>query len=122
MSSTKKRILCVEDNAEDCDLLKTYLELEDYEVVFAHTGTEGFRMAKSERFDLHLIDECLPDGLGTDLTREIRVFDSTTPIVFYSASAYESDIQRGLDAGAQIYITKPCDPNHVIEIIKTLVP
>ena len=121
MLSTKKRILCVEDNTEDCELLKIYLELEDFEVVFARTMAEGFSKAKSDRFDLHLIDEHLPDGLGTDLTRQIRVLDSTTPIVFYSARAYESDIQRGLDAGAQAYITKPSDPNQVLEIIKTLI-
>jgi DNA-binding response OmpR family regulator len=121
MSPAKRRILCVEDNAEDCELLKTYLELEDYEVVFAHTMADGFHKAKSERFNLYLIDERLPDGLGSTLTRQIRVFDSKTPLIFYSASAYESDIQRGLDAGAQVYITKPSDPNQVIEVIKTLI-
>jgi DNA-binding response OmpR family regulator len=117
--NTKKRVLCVEDNPDDCDLIKTYLGWEDIEVVFAGTSAEGLLKAKTDRFDLFLIDEALPDGSGVDLTLQIRDFDTTTPILFHSAHCYASSIEKAFQAGAQQYIKKPSVPDDVVRIIKT---
>jgi DNA-binding response OmpR family regulator len=56
-----------------------------------------------------ILDNRLPDGKGTALCRQIRSFDHRTPIIFYSAAAYQSDIDQALAAGAQLYLTKPTD-------------
>jgi DNA-binding response OmpR family regulator len=117
--NTKKRVLCVEDNPDDCDLIKTYLGWEDIEVVFAGTSAEGLFKAKSERFDLFLIDEALPDGSGVDLTLQIRDFDKTTPIIFHSAYGYAPIIEKAIQAGAQQYIKKLGDMDDVVRTIKT---
>lgn len=115
----KKRVLCVEDNPDDCDLIKTYLGWENIEVVFAGTSAEGLFKAKSERFDLYLIDETLPDGSGTDLTLQIRDFDKATPILFHSAYGYAPVIEKAIRAGAQQYIKKEGNMDDVVRTIKT---
>ena len=72
------------------------------------TGTPGLDLAKNGSFDLFLVDNWMPGITGPDLTRLIREFNQTTPILFYSAAAFESDMQLAFEAGAQGYLTKPC--------------
>lgn len=117
MSIPKKRILCVEDDSDTCELVATYLELTGYEVITAHSFAEALEQVRDGHFDLYFIDKLLPDGSGLALAHEIRTLDSETPIIFHSASAYAADIAQGLEAGAQAYITKPSDPNIVLETI-----
>jgi CheY-like chemotaxis protein len=121
MPTNKKRILCVDDDSDNCELVKTYLGLAGYEVITASTISEGLRLAQEQHFDLYLIELRFPEGSGADLARRIHSFDPKTPLVFHSASAYAQDIQEGMDAGAQAYITKPSDPLAVIEIVKNLI-
>ena len=116
-----KRILCVDDDPFTCELIKIYLVDAPYELAFAKDLAGSLQLAKSQHFDLYLIDERLPDGSGIDFAREIRTFDSRTPIIFHSASAYAQDIRKGLDAGAQAYITKPSDPDEVVKAIKSII-
>ncbi|HKX28777.1 MAG TPA: response regulator [Blastocatellia bacterium] len=122
--SDRKRILCVEDDLDACEQIQVSLtlhHLEQYELVFATDLASGIQLAKGLHFDLYLIDDLLPDGAGLDLARWIRTFDSRTPLVIHSASAYAEDVRLGLEVGAQAYLTKPSDPNHIVEVIKTLV-
>jgi DNA-binding response OmpR family regulator len=121
MQDGRTRILCVDDDTDACELIEFYLGDVGYEVVIAKGVADSLLLIKKVHFDLYLIDEILRDGTGTELAHQIRAFDSTTPLVFHSASASARDIRRGLDAGAQTYITKPSDPDEVIEIIKTLI-
>jgi len=101
----KKRILFVEDD-EDAQELVTFM-LTGYTLVFARDFTMGLRLALLGYFDLYILDNWLPGGSGIELCRRIREFDPHTPILFYSAAAYECDVQEALNAGAQVYITKP---------------
>jgi CheY-like chemotaxis protein len=78
--STKRRILCVDDQADMCSLISTILS--DYEVVSAHSKAEGLRIATGDRFDLYLLDYYLPDGTGLELCLLLRDFDDATPILF----------------------------------------
>jgi DNA-binding response OmpR family regulator len=121
MTPTGKSILCVEDNADDRELIQTYLGMEGYDVTFAITVAEGLSKAESGRFDLYLVDEHLPDGLGVDLVHQQRAFDSLTPLVFHSASTHVDPVKMALAVGAQAYITKPSDPDMVIQTITTLI-
>lgn len=76
----KRRVLCVDDNVDICDLVRTILV--DYEVDVAQSKTEGLRKVESGLFDLYLLDYSLPDGTGLELATLIRQFDEFTPILF----------------------------------------
>ena len=106
---SKGHILCVEDDEESMFMLQTLLELNGYKVSPAKSLTEGLRLARGNSFDLYLLDDWLPDGVGIDLCEKIRSFDSITPILFYSGVAGEDMRQRAIRAGAQEYLFKPVD-------------
>jgi|SRR5262245_25210077 len=103
----KKRILLVEDDEEAQELVSFYLT--DHRLVIAREFAEGLRLARQRYFDLYILDNWLPGGTGIELCRLIREFDPYTPVVFLSAVAFECDISDALNAGAQIYLTKPSD-------------
>lgn len=107
MHTTKPRILYVDDHADSCFVVKLWLEKIGYSVVTADSVKSGLQLAQDEAFDLYLLDIALPDGTGRDLCERIREFDSATPVIFYSAHAYESDKQEALACGAQGYVAKP---------------
>ena len=107
----KKRILFVENDEDAWELVT--LQLPGYKVVSARDFTEGLRLAKQGYFDFYILDNWLPDGTGVELCRRIREFDPHTPILFYSGIAYERNVQEGLNAGAQAYLTKPVDTDEL---------
>jgi DNA-binding response OmpR family regulator len=63
----------------------------------------------------------LPDGSGLDLCRQIREFDRDTPIVFYSAAAYEIDKNQAINSGAQAYLIKPSQPSELCNVVAALI-
>src|SRR5262245_49348285 len=105
----KKRILFVEDHEDTWELVSS--QLTEYKLTFAHDFDEGLSLARCGYFDLYILDNWLPRGSGIGLCRAIRDFDPHTPILFYSAAAYERDIQEALRAGAQAYLVKPVRPD-----------
>ena len=107
MEFPKRRILCTEDDADTRDLLVLILENTGYHVTIAESSADALAIAKREPFDLLLIDNWMPGLSGEELTRAIRKFNVSTPILFYSGAAYESDKQHARDAGAQGYLVKP---------------
>lgn len=121
MQDHSKQILLVDDDQDSCDMMKLLLEFDDYQVSYALTLAEGWRMAKSRHFDLCLLDTRLPDGNGYDLCRRIRILAPDLPIVFFSAEAYEKHRLRGLAAGAKAYLTKPNGLDHLAEVIGALI-
>jgi DNA-binding response OmpR family regulator len=104
---TPKRILYIEDDQDSREMLVWMLKKAGYAMSTATSVAEGCSLAMFEPFDLIILDVRFNDGSGIDLCRQIRVFDPFTPIIFYSGSAYPSDIAAGLAAGAQQYLTKP---------------
>src|SRR4051794_15995703 len=101
MRLNKLRILYIEDHQDTRDLVTFVLRERGFEIVTCRTMTEGLALAKTGSFNLYLLDSWLPDGSGIDLCRQIRQFDYTTPVVFYSAAAYSKDRQNAMHAGAQ---------------------
>lgn len=89
---------CVEDHDDTCDMLKTLLS--DYKVTTVGTCAEALEKAKTEQIDLYLLDNWLPDGTGIELCKQIRKIHPTTPVVFNSAAALESDREEARKAGA----------------------
>jgi DNA-binding response OmpR family regulator len=119
----KVRILCTEDDSDTRDLLRFSLELEGFQVTCAEDGEQAIVLARSNIFDLYILDHWMPDIPGDVLCRRLREFDVTTPILFYSGAAYEKDIARAMAAGAQGYIVKPADPDVLVsEIFRLISP
>lgn len=106
----KRRILCVEDDPDTCQLLSVMLGRADYEITCVRTVTEGVSLSRSGLFDLYLIDQRFADGTGVELCEKIRLSDPHTPVVFFSALARESDRNEAMAAGATAYLIKP---NHL---------
>ncbi len=118
----KKRILIVEDEAQLVNLLKMRLEANDYEVITAYDGQEGLDKARKEKLDLIILDLMLPrmDGYKVCglLKRDTRY--AGVPIIMFTARAQEEDIKLGKEVGADAYITKPFEPQVLLEKIKEL--
>src|SRR5581483_10010848 len=121
MQESKKRILFVDDDDDTRLALYRILSISGFEIVTVETIDEALETAAAQRFDLYLLDNWLKDRSGLDLCRQIRAFDQKTPIVFYSAAAYESDKADALNAGAQYYITKPASFEEIESVILSLI-
>lgn len=115
------RVLYVEDHEDTRELVTLVLEQKSYEVVSSSTIKSGVALAGSKHFDLYLLDSWLPDGSGLDLCRQIREFDKVTPIVFYSAAAYEIDRTQAMECGAQAYLVKPSQPSELCSVVTSLI-
>jgi DNA-binding response OmpR family regulator len=116
----RKRILCVEDDADVCLMITSLLGFIGYEVFIANTMADALTRIKAEQFDLYLIDNWLPGGSGVELCRVIRSSGLTVPIIFYSGAAYDVDKQQAMEAGADVYLVKPADIDKLVETIKRL--
>ena len=121
MPFTKGRILCTEDDEDTRDLLIVLLKHQGYDVVCTDSAENALSLAKSQRFDLFLIDSWLPGSSGTNLTEWIREFDNQTPVLFYSGSAYHYDLENALKAGANGYIVKPADIDKLVAEVTRLI-
>jgi DNA-binding response OmpR family regulator len=115
------RILYVEEHTESCELLVLWLSGSGYEVVPANTISDGLRLAKSGSFDAYLLSSWFADGTGPELCKAIRLFDSSTPIIFYSALTRARDLEAAMSAGAQAYLIKPDDLEKIEPTIKRLI-
>ena len=113
-------ILFVEDNADTGQLVAMVLESRGYSVTCVPTKGQALELVESSDFDLYLLDGRLPDGNGVELCRHIRGLHHLTPILFFSAAAYETDKLRAIEAGADGYLTKPTDPNFLVERVDGL--
>ena len=115
------RVLYIEDHEDTRELVTLVLEQRSYEVVTGATIETGVALAGSQQFDLYLLDSWLPDGSGLDLCRQIREFDKATPILFYSAAAYEIDRAEAIESGAQAYLVKPSQPSELAHLVTSLI-
>ena len=116
----KYRVLYIEDHADTVEMVTLMLQAGGLNVQACSTLEAGLAAAADHKFDLYLLDVWLPDGSGMDLCRKIREFDAKTPIVFYSAAAYDGDKDAALESGAQAYLVKPTDSPNLCERIFSL--
>lgn len=100
-------ILVVEDEKSMRAVLRQGLEEENHAVTLASDGLEGIHAAESCDFDAILLDVMLPGMDGVELVRRIRVAGRNTPVLMLTARDAVADVVRGLDAGADDYLTKP---------------
>lgn len=121
MTSPKGRILCTEDDADTRELIIYVLSNEGYEVVCTDNTEQAIALAHTQHFDLFLVDSWLPDISGAGFTRKLRKFDVKTPVLFYSAAAFNSDKEEARLAGAQGYLVKPVPNEDLIKEVARLI-
>src|SRR4051794_32420328 len=119
-SAQKKRILVIEDEPDIVRGLRDALEFEGFEVQARGTGAEGLAAAMDWCPDAVLLDLMLPDDNGYRVCETLRQRDQTVPIIILTAKAQESDKIRGLDAGADDYVTKPFSVAELIARINAI--
>ena len=110
----EKTVLIVEDEKNIVDILRFNLERKGYRTLEAYDGEEGLRKARSEKPDLILLDIMLPKMIGFDVCAALRKDGDNVPILLLTAREEEEDKVRGLEIGADDYITKPFSMREVI--------
>jgi DNA-binding response OmpR family regulator len=113
-----RRILVVEDEKKIAEIVKAYLEKEDFRVTVADTGEQALSVLK-EGFVLIILDLMLPDMAGEDICKAIRE-DSDVPIIMLTAKSEEEDRIKGLGIGADDYVVKPFSPRELVARVKAL--
>jgi DNA-binding response OmpR family regulator len=112
-------VLVVEDEMSITRLVRLYLEAAGATVLEAHTGLSAIEMFERDRPHLIVLDLMLPDLDGWEVCRRIRQCDET-PIVMLTARETENDRVRGLDLGADDYVTKPFSPRELVSRIRAI--
>jgi CheY-like chemotaxis protein len=116
------RILLVEDNEMNRDMLSRRLQRKGYEVSIALDGRQGVEMARSGGYDLVLMDMSLPEIDGWEATRQLRAAPETraVPIIGLTAHAMAGDREQALAAGCNDYDTKPVELPRLLAKIEAL--
>ncbi len=114
------KILIVEDNEDNRDMLVRRLARRGYETIVAVDGQQGIELANAERPDLILMDMSLPVLDGWEATRQLKASAQTAhiPIIGLSANAMAGDREKGLAAGCDDYDTKPVEITRLLEKIQ----
>lgn len=114
------KVLLCEDDENFGDVLRSYLEMNDFEVELAVDGAQGWNTFQNERFDLCILDVMMPKKDGFTLAREIRKKDREIPIIFLTAKTMKEDILEGFESGADDYITKPFSSEELLMRIRAI--
>ncbi len=120
--TTPKRILICDDDPAILRVLQVNLEVEGYDTLLAHHGEEALEVAKREKPDLVILDIMMPRLDGYQTCERLKADDELKdiPVVFLSAKAQQSDIDKGKSYGVADYLTKPFDPDLLVETIDRL--
>ena len=119
----KKNILVIEDEPDILEVIKFNLVKESYIVKNSNDGERGLALARDKKFDLILLDLMLPGIHGLDVCRVLKTDNRTSavPIIIISALGQESDIVKGLETGADDYITKPFSSNILVARVNAVI-
>jgi DNA-binding response OmpR family regulator len=120
MEEQNKKILLVEDDPNFGTVLKDYLMMNDFDVVHAKNGMEGFEKFKKGDYDLCILDVMMPYKDGFTLAKEIREKNTEIPIVFLTAKAMKEDVLKGYKVGADDYLNKPFDSEVLLMKIRAI--
>jgi DNA-binding response OmpR family regulator len=121
MEENLKKILLVEDDPNFGTVLKEYLSINNYEVVHAKNGMEGFEKFKKDDFHLCILDVMMPYKDGFTLAKEIREKNEEVPIIFLTAKTLKEDVLKGYKVGADDYLNKPFDSEVLLMKIKAII-
>ena len=112
----------IEDNADTATALAEFLGRSGHEVAVAHDGVEGYEAAMKGNFDAILCDIGLPGMTGYEVARALQSREEvvTVPLLAISGYGEDEDIQRTQEAGFDLHLTKPIDPNHLLDVLTDL--
>lgn len=116
------RILIAEDEKDIRELIAFTLRFAGFDVLLATNGVEAVEVAEAERPDLVILDVRMPKMSGYEACRRLKENPQTSalPIVFLSAKGQDSEIQQGLESGAEEYILKPFAPDELIQQVRDI--
>jgi len=114
MSDNSQSILLVEDDQNFGDVLRSYLEMHEYNVELAKDGEEGMTMYNKGDYALCILDVMMPKKDGFTLAKEIREKDKDIPLIFLTAKSLKEDVLEGFKIGADDYITKPFNSEELL--------
>lgn len=117
---TEAKILLVEDDQNFGDVLRSFLEVHDYDVTLAVDGVAGLEAFRKGKWDLCIFDVMMPRLSGFELAKKVREIDTQTPIVFLTAKAMKEDVLNGFELGADDYITKPFNSEELLARINVI--
>lgn len=117
----KKRILVVEDEKDLAETIKLNLEIEDYHPIVVHDGLDAINAFKEQSFDLVILDIMIPSVNGIEVCENIRLQNSSVPIMFLSAKSRSEDRILGLKKGGDDYLTKPFNLEELMLRISNLI-
>lgn len=122
VSNDRCRIVVVEDEPDQQELLRFNLAREGYQVTCCDNGREAIEMIRAELPDLVLLDVMLPGMDGLDVCRALRSITETAsiPVLMLTAKAEDSDVVAGLELGADDYVTKPYSPRVLLARVKSV--
>ena len=117
-----RKILIIEDDKDIVELVRHYLEKENFILKDAADGFSGLKKAKAENFDLVILDLMLPEMDGLEVCKELKADPKTssTPVIMLTAKGEETDKIVGLEIGADDYLTKPFSPRELVARAKAL--
>jgi DNA-binding response OmpR family regulator len=101
------QVLVIEDEQRMAELLRRTIEEDGHSAIVARNGQEGYEIARSSVFDVIVLDVMLPGADGITVARKLRECRNQTPVLMLTARDAPSDVVKGLDAGADDYLTKP---------------
>jgi two-component system response regulator CpxR len=113
------KILLTDDDLELCELLKEYLEQEEFEVSLCHDGESAVSAINHNQFDLLILDIMMPIKNGFETLAEIRRTNNL-PVIMLTAKGDKIDRIVGLEMGADDYVAKPCDPRELVARIRAV--
>lgn len=118
---TQKTILIIEDEEEYIQSISITLSILDYETIMARNGEEGLALAQSSKPDLIFCDVNMPIMNGFSVLTEIRKIDAlaNTPFIFLTGNAEKQDFRKGMEGGADDYLTKPFTAEELINAVNT---
>lgn len=119
-------ILYIEDNPDNTTLVRRALEARGYKLINATNGIKGVAMAETEEISLVLLDINLPDIDGYEVARRLRASEkrelTTVPIIAVTANALKGDAQRALEAGCDVYMSKPINIRELWARVEAFIP
>ena len=119
MPEERTKILVIDDDPNICQLVRLYLEKENYQVECAYRGDQGIKMVQSVKPALIVLDIMLPGMDGWEVCRQVRKTENT-PILMLTAKDETFDKVLGLELGADDYMTKPFEPKELIARVKAI--
>jgi len=119
----KLTVLVIDDDPVILELLRVNFEIEGFDVITAKDGDEGFALARELQPDVVISDIMMPRRDGLQLLSDLKADPRTEalPVILLSAKAQKSEVEHGLDLGADDYITKPFDPIQLIDRLNAVV-